>query len=573
MDLDLLRALTCGDGDRIMKLAREKPILFSGRSLQGNTALHIASRSSVNKNTTVVQEILNKLPSLLYERNDRGETALHIAAAAGHVNVVKLFGQKIKSTDNETGQKNIMMRMQDNEDNTALHIAVRYGHFKVVQELTAVDPEPILSVNRAGQSPLSIAIDEKLTDIACWIMRKNSDSLNYEGSNQLTLLHSAVIRQNFDVIVEILDAKMEIVSKVDGHQRNALHYAAASGHVKIAERLSKVLLAHKRDSDGQTPLHLATKNGRLGVMKMFVKDYPDVIELLDSKKRNILHLAAERGHDSTVSFILNLPEKDNFINAPDEDGNTPLHLAAMYFRCNVIKNLSRDRKLNIRATNHNLQTAIAIAQTSRMKATENKKYLTLKALEAIYKNRDLDPEDIIANWALDERIRVTDEGEIERAKKLAEVLLTLTTLVAAFTFTAALTIPADYKYKGPKHSEFFKFDNRNYKGTGFMIFIVSIASSSASCLSAAATICWLFFRASNNHEYFIKTLPSAVLLTFCGLVSMALAFVSGLYLVLSNNQTIPTQLVWSVSVATLLYYVFIPTYIWFLRRVMDARVF
>ncbi|KAL5737757.1 hypothetical protein ACOSP7_030518 [Xanthoceras sorbifolium] len=106
-----------------------------------------------------------------------------------------------------------------------------------------------------------------------------------------------------------------------------------------------------------------------------------------------------------------------------------------------------------------------------------------------------------------------------------------------------------------------------------MIFIVSIASSSASCLSAAATICWLFFRASNNHEYFIKTLPSAVLLTFCGLVSMALAFVSGLYLVLSNNQTIPTQLVWSVSVATLLYYVFIPTYIWFLRRVIDARVF
>ncbi|KAL5736048.1 hypothetical protein ACOSQ2_030836 [Xanthoceras sorbifolium] len=518
MDLDLLRALTCGNGDRIMKVEREKPILFSGRSLQGNTALHIASRSSVNKKT-VFQEILNKQPSLLYERNDRGETPLLIAAAAGHVNIVKLFDEKIKSTDNETGQENILMRMQDNEDNTALHIAVRYGHLKVVQELTAVDPEPLLYVNRAGQSPLSITIDEKLTDIACWIMRKNSDSLNYEGSNQLTVLYSVVIRQNF-----------------------------ASGHVKIAERLSKVLLAHKRDSDGQTPLHLATKNGRLGVMKMFVKDYPDVIELLNSKKRNILHLAAECGHDNIVSFILNLPDKDNFINAPDEDGNIPLHLAAMYFRYNVIKNLSRDRKLNIKATNHNLQTAIAIAQTSKMKATENKKCLTLKALEDIYKNRDLDPEDIIANWALDERI----------------ILLTLTTLVAAFTFTAALTIPANYKY--PK---FLKFD-RNYKGTGFGIFIVSIAASSASCLSAAATICWLFLRASNNHEYFIKTLPSTVLLTFCGLVSMALAFVSGLYLVLSDNQTIPTQLVWYVSAATLFFHVFIPTYIWFLRRVVSC---
>ncbi|KAL5804235.1 hypothetical protein ACOSQ3_031035 [Xanthoceras sorbifolium] len=562
MDLDLLRALKCGNGDRIMKFAREKPDLFSGRSLQGNTALHIASRSSVNKSTTVVQEILNIQPSLLYERNDRGETPLHIAAAAGHVNVVKLVGEKIKSTDNETGQKNILMRMKDNEDNTALHIAVRYGHLKVVEELSAVDPEPILSVNTDGQSPLSIAIDKKMTNIACWIIRKNPISLNYEESNnQLTLLHSAVIRKNFDVMMEILRAKNELVFKVDMHKRNVLHYAAASGHVRISRQLLKedVSLAYKCDEDGQTPLHLATKNGRLSVMKMLVKDYPDIIELLDSKKRNILHLAAERGNDDIVSFILNLPEKDNLINAPDKDGNTPLHLAAMYFRCYVINILSRDRKLNIRATNHKLKTAIAIAQTSEEEATDNKKYLTLKALEAIYKNRDLDPEDIIA-----ERIRVTDEGEIERAKKLAEVLLTLTTLVAAFTFTAALTIPADYTYKGPNRYEFL-IDHPNYNGTSFMIFIVTTAMSSASCLSAAAIICWLFWRASNNHEYFIKTLPFAVALTLLGLASMAVAFLSGLYVVLSNNETIPTWFVWNVCAAAVLSYIVLPTYIWMLK--------
>ncbi|KAL5736043.1 hypothetical protein ACOSQ2_030831 [Xanthoceras sorbifolium] len=562
MDLELLRALKCGNGDLIMELAKEKPDVFSGRSPQGNTALHIASRSSVNK--SVVQEILNKHPSLLYEKNDRGETPLHIAAAAGHLNV------------------NIPMRMQDNEGNTPLHIAVRYGHLKIVEELTAVDPEPIIYINRAGHSPLSIAIDEKLTDIARWIIREYPDSLNYEGSNyQLTLLHNAVIRQNFDIMTEILKEKKEFVFKVNGHQMNALHYAAALGHFKISGQLLKedVSLVYKCDKDGQTPIHLATKNGRFGVMKMLLKDYPDVIELLDNKKRNILHLAAECGHDDIVSIILNLPEKDDLMNAPDVDGNTPLHLAAMYFRWNVINILSRYGKLNIRATNHKLQTAIAIAQTSEMEAMENKKNLTLKALEAIYKNRDPDPEDIIANWSLDERIRVTDEGEIKRAnpeeanrasdegisvrdegeikraKKLAEVLLTLTTLVAAFTFNTALTIPANYRYKGPNS---YKFFNYNHQGIGFGLFTITIAMSSASCLSAAAIICWLFWRASNNHEFFIKTLHFVAVLTLLGLASMAVAFVSGLYLVLSNNETIPTWLVWNVCAFAVLFYVSLP---------------
>ncbi|KAL5804232.1 hypothetical protein ACOSQ3_031032 [Xanthoceras sorbifolium] len=114
------------------------------------------------------------------------------------------------------------------------------------------------------------------------------------------------------------------------------------------------------------------------------------------------------------------------------------------------------------------------------------------------------------------------------AKKLAKVLLTMTTLVAAFTFNAALTIPA---YKGPNRSVLLKFCHRKYDEIGFMIFIVTTAVSSASCLSAAATICWLFW----------------------------LAFVFGLYVVLSNNETIPTGF---VCAFVTLYFVTVVICIW-----------
>ncbi|KAH7544311.1 hypothetical protein ACOSP7_030522 [Xanthoceras sorbifolium] len=567
MDLEFLRALKCGNAVRIMELAKEKPDLFLGRSPQGNTALHIASRSSLNK-CTVVQEIINKQPSLLYERNDRDETPLHTAAATGHLNVVKLFGEKAKSTDDETGRKNSLMRMQDNEGNTALHIAVKYGHSQVVEELTSVDPEPILYINRAGQSPLSIAIDEKWTDIARWIIRKNPNSLNYEGSNQLTLLHSAVIRHNFDIMIEILSTKKELVSKVDTYQRNVLHYAAASGHVRISERLLKedVSLAYKCDENGHTPLHLATKNGRFLVTKLLVKDYPNAIEMLDNNKRNILHLAARHGRNDIALFILNLPEKDDLLNAADKDGNTPLHLAAMYFYNRMVSILSGHRKLNIEATNHEQQTALAIAQSSKIKATQNKRYLTLRAMNKAYKNRGPDPEGIIATECLDEKMGTTavrnEQDEIEKAKKLAEILLMLTTLVAAFTFTAALTIPADYRYKdsGSPQYKFLNFDLK-YNGFDFEVFACSIAISSASCLSAAATICWLFWRLSHHHEYFMKILPVTLVFTLIGLASMAVAFLSGLFVVLSNNQNIPSKLVWSVCTVTVCTYVVVPCYI------------
>ena len=79
-------------------------------------------------------------------------------------------------------------------------MAVRNRHLKVVQELINGDPGPVSSVNKVGQSPLSIAIDASSTNIARWIISNKPDSLNYEGSDKnykMTLLHSAVMRRNY----------------------------------------------------------------------------------------------------------------------------------------------------------------------------------------------------------------------------------------------------------------------------------------------------------------------------------------------------------------------------------------
>ncbi|KAL5804236.1 hypothetical protein ACOSQ3_031036 [Xanthoceras sorbifolium] len=290
------------------------------------------------------------------------------------------------------------------------------------------------------------------------------------------------------------------------------------------------------------------ESSREGVLKkLLVKDYPNAIEMLDNNKRNILHLAARHGRNDIALFILNLPEKDDLLNAANKDGNTPLHLVAMYFYNRMVSIPAGHRKLNIEATNHEQQTALAIALSSKIKATQNKRYLTLRAMNKAYKNRGPDPEGIIATECLDEKMGTTavrnEQDEIEKAKKLAEILLMLTTLDS-----------------GSPQYKFLNFD-LNYNGFNFEVFACSIAISSASCLSAAATICWLFWRLSHHHEYFTKILPVTLVFTLIGLASMAVAFLSGLFVVLSNNQNIPSKLVWSVCTVTVCTYVVVPCYI------------
>ncbi|KAJ0103438.1 hypothetical protein Patl1_04319 [Pistacia atlantica] len=326
---------------------------FPGTSPQGNTALHIAARLG---NESVAKKILTLQPSFLNERNQNCETPVHIAARMGKIGVIKIF---LNATEQ-------ISRTKDNEDNTPLHNAVRNHNRKLAFMLINKDPEPIQYLNKANQSPLSIAIDAQVTHIACLMINKNPSSHGHRGTDGLTLLHRAVINQDYVVMVEILQAKKELINELDAHNRNPLHFAAAIGNSKMVRHLANEddSLVYQGDRDGLTPIHLAAKNGQIVVLKMLIEFYPDVFELLENKKRNILHVAAENGQADIVKYILALPEMEDLINSPDADGNTPLHLAAIKFRNYVIYILSTSPRVTISGTNNGKKTALEIAQSS-----------------------------------------------------------------------------------------------------------------------------------------------------------------------------------------------------------------
>ena len=90
-------------------------------------------------------------------------------------------------------------------------------------------------------------------------------------------------------------------------------------------RLVQTLL-NQQNSDGWTPLHVASNEGHFDLIELFV----EFGGTLDARSRNFrtpLHIACIRGKLGVIQAVL-LAGAD--INAKDIDGNTPCHFCSEY---------------------------------------------------------------------------------------------------------------------------------------------------------------------------------------------------------------------------------------------------
>ncbi|KAL5804256.1 hypothetical protein ACOSQ3_031056 [Xanthoceras sorbifolium] len=546
MDSKLFKAFRRRNVYQINKLAGGNPHIFQGKSPQGNTALHLAARLG---DKHVVKEILRLEPSFLYERNRNRETPMHIAAKAGNASVIEVFFDY--DYDNNrivraAGQENILW-MRDKNGDAPLHKAVQNHHDLVAVLLINKGPETILFVNGANQSPLSIAIDISSTYIAWVLIKEHPSSLDYRGLDDLTLFHCAVIRQNYDS-----EKKGELINTQDVHRRTPVHYAAVLGNAAIARRL------------------LQADNGQYSVFIKLVNGYPDAIDVLNGKQRSILHLAALNGNVKTVQFILTLPEMEDLMNSIDEDGNTPLHLAAMNFHGKVVDILSKNERVNIRATNYKQLTALTIVQVFEKSKVQSKnsikqrpmklrcggtlsKYSTGKILKEAIRMQAFYPGDILQYRSFHAMERDVAQNKYKENREMAQTLLVMATLIASFTFTAAFTIPGGYKSDNPNEGMALLV-----RKPGLQAFVITVTVAMISSMTAAVLALGQIHYGNDESYTNVNLIPLATTLIWLGLLSMSLAFVTGLFLVLSNNMPLAIVVVCIGCAFPFLLYVFGP---------------
>ena len=110
--------------------------------------------------------------------------------------------------------------------------------------------------------------------------------------------------------------------------------------------------AYVRNKEGLFALHIAAKEGNYVVMYILMTACPDMYELLDNKGRNALHAAAESGRLEAFEFLKARlefdewsikyevrPEFGSLINKQDEEGNTPMYLAAINGHYKIVDKL------------------------------------------------------------------------------------------------------------------------------------------------------------------------------------------------------------------------------------------
>nr|POF25121.1 isoform 2 of protein accelerated cell death 6 [Quercus suber] len=404
MDVGLFNAAISGNDSFLEEIGGED-LNLEQVTRRGNSVLHVAAKSG---KVQIMKKVLDSQPSLLYMENCRGNTALHIAASLGHFDMTKRLISCAK--DQEAAVKNLLLRKRNLEKNTALHEAIRNDHYDIVEFLIREDPELASLTNNASESPLFLAVDRGFYKIALQII-ETIPECSYMGRNGMNALHAVVIREQnrFATIVSTLEDNMLIpvckdallwlikqicwiifesrklcklnvtetdflhkmldkfptaIVEADDYGWIPLHYAAYLGNVKVVELFLKKnsSLAYIMDKEGMSALHISAKKGHVGVMRTLIRNCPETCELLDNKGRTALHVAVETGKKNAVEILLKELAFQDLINEQDEEGNTPLHLAAINGSYTILLMLADDRRVDKWAMNEEGMNAADIIQ-------------------------------------------------------------------------------------------------------------------------------------------------------------------------------------------------------------------
>ncbi|KAK2377369.1 ankyrin repeat family protein [Trifolium repens] len=190
-----------------------------------------------------------------------------------------------------------------------------------------------------------------------------------------------------EILTIILKNKPSWIHSSDKDERLPLHYAASIGYLEGVKLLLKKCkcCTIQRDKYGYFPIHLASYGGHHLVVKKLLKYCPDSTEMLDdSYGQNILHIASNYGKYDVVRYILKSKNREHhkMINQQDKNGDTPLHLAARSCHPTVVYYLVNHISVNdLDLVNKNNKTALDIVSSFyKLDRSTLRQYLTWLAL-------------------------------------------------------------------------------------------------------------------------------------------------------------------------------------------------
>ena len=321
--------------------------VLSKKDIDGNTPLHLAC---MRGHFTQVLRLAQTHPSLIGIQNNYGETPLHIACRLSKKFNYKFPMDSLTNCDPKSQiNASIPKEFGSKPGDTPLHIACRTGKIKVIKYLI-----PSVTHNEAA------AVSNHCLELPFHECCRNSKNLvemildvypidyNTQNINGDTGLHVATCIDQRE-IVEYLLEEIKCDPNIQNNEKDLpLHIACRKSNLKTVQLIgdkTRWYLVNRRNKLGNTPLHEAAKCEKKA-------DYVDYLLKIGCKTgiknkegESPLHLACRNGTLCTVITLLKLTEDQALHMMVTKAGNTLLHEACAnkyYFATPIVKELLKN---------------------------------------------------------------------------------------------------------------------------------------------------------------------------------------------------------------------------------------
>lgn len=260
-------------------------------------------------------------------------TVLHVAARQGHAEFAALLLNAGADVD-----------ARNEEGAMPLHLAAQYGHDDVARVLLAANAT-VEARRIAGLTPLHVAAAHGRFAVVKRLLAAHAD-VNARDNGQWTALHHAASEGHENVVRLLLDQGGNPAA-ADDHGSAPLQYAVLGGHRSVVDLLTAKGIGANGASSGTEALALAAREIDQEHVRLLL-DKGVAVDSLDRRGWTPLQgalyqrewtgsefeQARKRQQREVVELLL---ARGANVEVSGEDGNRPLHTAAMFGFAEIVE--------------------------------------------------------------------------------------------------------------------------------------------------------------------------------------------------------------------------------------------
>ncbi|CAF1124964.1 unnamed protein product [Rotaria sordida] len=302
--------------------------------------------------------ILIKKNVLLTKKDLYSRQPIHVACQMGNYELISLLIQS----------SNVNINAIDDNNRNCLFYAISYGDEKIVDLL--LDNNVTIKIrDRVGDTPLHLAVQHKKNGFkltSCLLTKQDGKDLINEpaGDGMKPILLAADSKQ--PEVVYLLIKNGADVKAVDSEHQTALHLACKNDCMKSAFYLIEFggLDVNELNCYRQTPIFHAYTTNDYDLVQYLVSCGAR-IDLRDSQNHLPIHVGIILSQDEDYNLNLIDLYKNKHAKLLDDQSNesrmTPLILASMQGKFNIVKHLILNYKVNVLAKCSNGHSALHYA--------------------------------------------------------------------------------------------------------------------------------------------------------------------------------------------------------------------